>query len=163
MSDEIKIENKEQSLKLLNEMFKKWDNFLSKMTPEEASTKSFHKNRTIKDDIAHLYLWQRITNARIEAGIENSSPNLDFLPKNFDIEGENADPINEWIYMEYVNKNWTEIYTSWKNNFLELIKLVGKCDEKVLLAKFEWIQGYPLMAVVSGTYEHHKEHIEKIL
>lgn len=166
ISNEIEFTDKKQAVSKLSELFTLWTNYLSPLTTEQATTISFHANRTIKDDIAHLYIWQKVSVARFEAALNNSSPNFDFWSNDFDMESdEHLNSINEWIYTSNANKSWSEIFQAWKDNFQHLLTLAEKFDQETLLksAKYSWLDGYPLIAVLSGTYNHHKGHLDKVL
>ena len=165
MSEGFRFTSKIQALDYLNDIYKKWVAKLSKITEKEASILSFHSDRTLKDDIAHLFFWQKVSTARLEAGLTNKTPNLQFWPKEFEIkEIGDVTEANDWIYRSNAQKNWSQIYSEWTDNFSHLLELTEKCSEEILLAegKFSWIDGYPLMAVLLGTYLHHKEHLEKL-
>ena len=60
MVSEIEFTTKQQGLDYLNEIFTLWDYKISKMTEGTAATTSIHPHRFIKDDIAHLWIWQRV-------------------------------------------------------------------------------------------------------
>lgn len=165
MSSKIEFTSKKQSIALLTEMFNKWNDKLAILTDNQASNLSFHANRSIKDDVSHLWLWQRISNARMEAAVTNKSPNLDWWPKKFDPESEtDLIKINDWIYQSNKDKPWSNVYNDWKDGFLRLINLANQINENDLLntSKFPWLKGYPLIAVLFGSYDHHREHFEKL-
>lgn len=165
MTPDVEFSSKNQALLSLSEIYNKWNKFLSDLNDNQASTLSVHSNRTIKDDIGHLYMWQRVSVARIDAALKNSDPHFNFWPKEFDLEVDNdLVKINEWIYNSNLHKSWVEVYNSWSENFLLFISLCEKINEQILLqrSKFSWLQDYPLIAVLSGSYNHHREHFEKI-
>ncbi len=165
MVNEVEFTAKQQALTLLNEIFSLWDNKLFNMTEKYVLSTSVHPHRTIKDDIAHLWIWQRVSVARLEAALSEQEPVLDWLPKGLDLESDSdLHQINEWIFDSNKDKSWSEVYQSWRTNFLHLISLSDKIDESTLLesSKFLWLDGYPLIAVLAGTYNHHTEHFEKL-
>lgn len=165
MSSDLEFTSKQQSLELLNEIFTLWDNKISNLTEQYASTTSVHPHRSIKDDIAHLWTWQRISVARLEAALSQTKPSFDWAPKELDFASEsNLHQINEWIFESNKDTSWSEIYETWRSNFLRFIDLTKQIDELLLLetSKFEWLDGYPLIAVLSGSYNHHKEHFKKL-
>ena len=165
MSTETGFTSKKQAMEGLTEIFNIFNEKLSQLNAQQVSNLSVHKDRTIKDDVAHLYMWQRVSIARMEAALKNTEPELGFWPKQFNPESkQDLDSINEWIYLSNIQKTWSDLYKIWKENFLQFLKLAEKIDEKSLLqpSKFTWLKGYPLIAVLYGSYNHHKEHLEKI-
>ncbi|MFX1254302.1 MAG: ClbS/DfsB family four-helix bundle protein [Promethearchaeota archaeon] len=165
MSPEIEFKDKKQSIGLLREIFNSWNDQLSKMTENQVVVKRFQSNRSIKDDLAHLWIWQKISVARMEGALNNKSPNLDWWPDEFDPESEaDLEKINEWIYEINMKKSWSNVYKDWKEGFSRLISLAEKINENDLLnpEKFPWLKGYPLIAVLQGSYDHHAEHLEKL-
>ena len=164
MDPEIEFSTKEKGLMHLNEIFSLWNNKISKMTEHYATTTSIHAHRSIKDDIVHLWIWQRVSVARMEAGLSQSEPTFDWWPEGLDPESEaDLEQINDWIYDSFKDKAWSEVYRDWHSNFSRLISLTEQINEDILLdsSKFKWLNGHPLRAVLYGTYEHHKEHFEK--
>ena len=165
MTVEITFTNKKQSLDLLTDIFNRWNYHLTRMTEDEVFTRAVHPTRSIKDDVAHVWFWQRLTVARTKAVVNNSTPNFDWWPHEIDRESAEDSVINEWIFKTYLQKPWSEVYKDWKEGFVQLITLTEQIDEKDLLdpKKFLWLKGYPLIVVLSGSYNHHRIHLEKIL
>ncbi|MFW9856834.1 MAG: ClbS/DfsB family four-helix bundle protein [Candidatus Thorarchaeota archaeon] len=160
---EIKFRDKNQSIGLLKEMFNTWKNHLSELTENQAFVKRPYSSRSIKDDVAHLWIWQRISVARIEGALNNKSPDLDWWPEEFDPESEaDLEKINKWIYEINREKSWKRVYKDWKEGFSRLISLAEKVNENDLVDtdRFSWFEGYPLIAVLEGSYDHHAEHLE---
>ncbi len=164
MSPEIEFKDKKQSIGFLKEMFNSWKDQLSKITEDQVVVKRSHSDRSIKDDLSHLWIWQKISIARMEAALKNKNPNLDWWPDEFDPESESdLEKINEWIYETNMKKSWSNVYKDWKEGFSRLISLAEKINENDLLNhdKFSWLNGYPVIAVLQGSYNHHVEHLEK--
>jgi hypothetical protein len=56
------------------------------------------------------------------------------------------------------------VYRKWREGFLRFLE-AGKAipeEEMVDTGRYPWLKGYPLLAVLEGSYEHHKEHRESI-
>ena len=157
---------KDHILAALREQFESWQEVLASMSEEEISTSQLPANWTVKDDVAHLWAWQQRTIARMEAALFNREPELpQWLPEvNPDIEG-NTDKVNAWLYETYRERPWHEVHQKWKKGFTRLLGLSQGIPEKDLLAtgKYPWLRGAPLVAVLLGTYDHHQEHLEKLL
>jgi len=65
---------KEHILAALREQFNSWDELLASMSEEQIAAPHFDYNWSIKDVIAHLWGWQQISTARMEAGALDREP-----------------------------------------------------------------------------------------
>lgn len=158
--------SKAEYLKMLKNEFDNWDNLLSHTDEKRATTLEFGGYHTIKDIVGHLTAWQELTLARLNAALAGTDPIKPVWLKGGDPDHEpNIDQYNETIYMMYQRKTWDEVYKEWKNRYQEVLKMVEKIAETDLMAeeKYAWLKEYPLMAVLSGTLEHHKEHYRPLL
>jgi hypothetical protein len=161
------MSDKTQTITMLREEFNRWEELLAGMSEEQITGSKLHSNRSIKDEVAHLWVWQRISVARIEAAVNNKEPGLAWWPERFDPEAEeDLDEINEWIYETNREKAWSQVYKDWREGCLRFIELAEKVSEKDLLdpQKYTWLEGHPLILVLQGSYEHHHEdHLEPLL
>jgi hypothetical protein len=158
--------DKAQSIALLKDEFERWDSMLANLSDEQAAS-TLYANRSIKDDVAHLWAWQRISVARVEAAVNDSEPNLEWFPAEFTPESEDdLHAINEWMYQISKDIPWSEVYQRWRNGFLRFIDLAEQVPEADLLAvgHYPWLADYPLIAVLEGAYDHHHtEHLGHLL
>jgi len=78
---------------------------------------------------------------------------------------ENRDRYNDWIYQAYHEQPWSSVHRIWREGFLRFLELGQAIPEDDLLAagKYPWLEGYPLYAVLQGSYEHHDEHLDPLL
>ena len=67
---------KDHILRALREQFNHWEELLLSMSEEQISAAHFDDDWSIKDVIAHLWAWQQISIARIEAAMHNREPEL---------------------------------------------------------------------------------------
>ena len=60
---------------------------------------------------------------------------------------------------------WTQIYTQWRTAFSHFLELGAALPEPALLdaSRYAWLNGYSLADVLLGSYDHHQEHLEKLL
>ena len=65
---------KEHILAALQEQFARWEELLTRLSEEEITAPQFDLDWSIKDVIAHLWAWQQISIARMEAGVLDSKP-----------------------------------------------------------------------------------------
>lgn len=157
---------KDHILTALREQFDRWEELLANLSDEQIITPHFDENWSIKDVIAHLWAWQQISIARMEAAVLNRSPELPTWVAELhgDWEG-NGDQTNAWVYETYHQKPWSEVYRNWREGFLRFIASGQPISEKDLLDgdRYPWMKGYPLAIILLASYDHHQEHLEKLL
>jgi hypothetical protein len=119
---------------------------------------------TVKDILAHLMAWQQRTRARCKAVLNNREPDFPKWPAGLDPNAEDVDTINAWIYESHRSRPWEQVYQDWKDGFQELLDVAQDIPESDLIAseKYTWLHGYSMAAILIATYDHHKEHLEKL-
>jgi hypothetical protein len=156
---------KEHILAALREKFNSWEELLAGLREEQIIAPRFDLDWSIKDVIAHLWAWQQISIARMEAGVQDREPEF---PK-WMLEGvenweENPDQVNAVIFEQQHGKPWPEIQGNWRSGFLRFLELGSKISERDLLdgERYTWLKGYSLAAILIASYDHHQEHFEKL-
>lgn len=156
---------KDHILAALREEFERWELLLSSLSEEEITAPHFDLDWSIKNVMAHLWAWQQISVARLEAGVQNHEPEY---PKWIVSLGEDweedSDHVNALTHEQNHGKPWSEIYKNWKNGFLRLLELGDEISERNLLDgdRYPWMKGYSLAAILISSYSHHQEHLEKM-
>lgn len=151
------MQTKSELLALLREEFGRWDQMLARLGDEQVQA-IVYDNRAIKDEVAHLWMWQRISGARVKAALEGTEPDLSWWHEEYEPEDEDhINDINEWIYQSNKATDWSTVYADWRSGFQEFIEMASTVPEADLtdVEKYAWLNGYPLMAVLDGTYDHH--------
>jgi hypothetical protein len=157
---------KEHILAALREQFNNWEKLLVSISNEQIITPHFDYNWSIKDVIAHLWAWQQISIARMEGGLQDREPDF---PKWITELGEewedNADKVNALTFETNHEKPWSEIYQNWKNGFLRFLELGKEISERDLIdgGRYLWLNGYSLAFILVASYDHHQEHLEKLV
>jgi len=157
---------KEHILAALREQFDSWEELLASLKEEQITTPHFDYDWSIKDVIAHLWAWQQISIARMEAGLQDQEPEFPkWVAELGEDWGENADQTNAWIYETYHEQPWSKVYQNWKHGFLRFLELGEPIAEKDLLDgdRYSWLKGYSLAFILVASYNHHQEHLEKLL
>jgi hypothetical protein len=155
----------EHILAALREQFTRWEELLAHLSAEQITTPSFDLDWSVKDVINHLWGWQQISVARMNAGLLNREPEfptwLIQFPGNWD---EDASQTNAWIYKNFHNRSWSETYQNWREGFFRLLSLGEMLSERNVLDgdRYAWLNGYSLAAILVASYEHHQEHLEKL-
>ena len=153
-------------LTALREQFDQLEELLASLSEEQLTTPNFDDNWSIKDIVNHLWGWQQISAARVKAGVLNREPEFPDWLVNFPGDwDEDANQTNAWIYKNFHNQTWPETNKNWKEGFLHLLDLGEKLSERYLLDgdRYLWLKGYSLAFVLVASYEHHQEHLEKII
>ncbi len=150
----------------LKEQFTRWEELLKNLSEEQITISRFDDNWSIKDVIAHLWGWQQISIARIVAAKLNQEP--EFPKWIMEMDGnweENANQTNAWIYETHHTKSWSEVYQNWRVGFLKLLASAEPVPEKDLLdgSRYSWLKGYSLAFILVASYDHHQEHLEKMI
>ncbi|HST03828.1 MAG TPA: ClbS/DfsB family four-helix bundle protein [Chloroflexia bacterium] len=160
------MNNKQQILTLLKDIFNRWDELLTGMSEEQITAPQSPSDWSIKDEIAHLWGWQQRTLARSEAALHNREPAYPAWPGELDPDlEENLDRINTWIYETNRDKPWSSVYADWRTQFLRILELSEQLPENDLLdpGRYKWMGEYSLLESLEGTHEHHAEHLEELL
>jgi hypothetical protein len=156
---------KEHILAALSEQFHRWEELLSGLGETQITTPQFDLNWSIQDVVAHLWGWQQISLARMDAGRLACEPKfpkwITDLPGNWE---EDADRTNAWIYKTQHEIPWPQVYEIWRKGYLQLLESAGSIPEKDLLNgdRYPWLKGYSLADILLASYDHHQEHLEKI-
>jgi hypothetical protein len=156
---------KEHILAALREKFDRWEELLTSLSEKEITAPQFDLDWSIKDVIAHLWAWQQISIARMEAGVLDSKPAYPgwILSIGKDWE-EDADRVNALTFDTNHEKPWSEVYENWRTGYLRFLDLGTKISERNLLDsdRYSWLKGYSLAFILVASYEHHQEHLEKL-
>jgi len=157
--------DKEEIVANLRDVFEGWGEFLAGLSEEQITARNLPSDLSIKDVVGHLRAWQQVSNARLEAAIEDREPVYPAWTKGLDLDAEeNTEPFNARIHEEYLNQPWPQVYGGWREGFLRFLALAEAVPEKGLseLGHYSWLANYPLSAVLEGSYEHHTEHLQEI-
>jgi len=161
------VKNKKQILTMLKNEFNLWEELLASMSEEQITAPQLPSNLSIKDVIAHLWAWQQLSIARMEAALHDREPAFSIWPAGLDPDSEDdLDPINTWIHETYRERAWSSVYRDWREGFQRFMELGQAIPEKDLLeaGRYSWMEGQPLSLILLGSYEHHhEEHLEPLL
>jgi hypothetical protein len=157
---------KDHILTGLREQFNRWEELLAGMGVDQITAPLLPSDWSTKDNIAHLKAWQQRSIARLEAALANREPEFPrWLPgQDPDAEGI-TDRTNAWIYETYREQPWSKVHQDWREGFLHFLESGEGISEKDLLdaGRYPWLKGYPLAYILLASYDHHQEHLEKLL
>jgi hypothetical protein len=157
------MSDKQALLAALREEFNRWEALLASLGEEQITAPQLADNWSIKDVIAHLRAWQQRSVARLEAALLGRAPEYPSWPAQFDPEAEGQPhDLNAWLYATYRDRSWPNVHRDWHEGFQRFLELGEAIPEKDLLeaGRYPWLEGYALIAVLQGSYEHHREHAE---
>jgi hypothetical protein len=157
---------KDHILMALREQFNSWEDLLASMSDEQITARRLASNWAVKDVMAHLMAWQQRSIARFDAARLNREPEFPRWLAGSDPEAEdNTEQINAWIYNTYRDQSWSEVHQNWRDGFLRFLELGEGISERDLLdsGRYPWLDGHPLAWILLASYDHHQEHLEKLL
>lgn len=157
------MNDKQHILTALREEFNRWEELLANLSEPQITAPQLPENWSIKDVVAHLRAWQQRSIARLEAALLDRAPEYPAWPAQLDpeMEGQPHD-LNAWLYAQHRDQPWSSVHQDWSEGFRRFLELGAALPEKDLLDadKYPWLEGYALIDVLQGSYEHHQEHAE---
>jgi hypothetical protein len=158
-------EDKREILDKLRAEYASWEATLAGLSEAQA-TRSYVEGVSLKDELAHLWAWQQISRAHVRAAVQGRTPAYPTWPTQI-VPGDEGDldAINAWIQTTYGDQSWARIYADWRAGFQDFLVLIEAVDADALFAPghYAWLNGFRLVDVLIGSYEHHQEHREELL
>jgi hypothetical protein len=158
--------DRQELLSRVRAVFDSWQKLLAGICEEEITAQPFPAGWSIKDVIAHLRAWQQISIAPLEAAVLNTTPVFPTWLAGFDpfFAEEHTDAFNARIYELTHDQPWSIVHRAWKDGYQRFLDLAEAIPEKEIFdaKRYEWLNGYPLSAVIEGSCEHHQEHLEDL-
>lgn len=153
-------------LAAMREEFEHWEKVLASLNDAQINTPVPPSELAVKDELAHLWAWQQRSRARLEAAVQGGEPQMPQWIPGVDAEDEEStDRINAWIFATNRDLPWPTIHEKWRNGYLRLLELGDAMPEPTLLdsSRYSWMAGYPIAFVLVASYDHHQEHLDKLL
>ena len=164
---------KNHMLAALREEFNQWEKVLADLNEAQLTVTPQADELSIKDELAHLWAWQQRSIARLEAGLNNAEPKMPSWwpdatvtrPEASSTHEEDTNQVNARIYETYRDHPWATVYAQWHTGFLRFLAVGEQIPEPALLdaSRYAWLSGYSLADVLIGSYDHHQEHLGKLL
>src|SRR5512133_1594906 len=98
---------KEHILAALREQFERWEELLASLSEEQITAPHFDRDWSIKDVMAHLWAWQQISSARLEAGALDREPEFPKWVVSLENWEEDADRVNALTFERNHGKPWS--------------------------------------------------------
>jgi hypothetical protein len=157
------MDSKASLIAAMRDMYERWEALLARLDGDQITLPTQDSGLSNKDVVAHLHAWQQLTIVRVQSALADGEPEMPAWLEGGDPEFEDLiDTYNARIYQVNQHLSWSAVHQAWKTGFLRLIELSEAVPEEDLLApgRYPWLNGYPLAAVLTGTIEHHAEHLE---
>ncbi len=146
--------------------FDQWEELLAGMSDEQITSPRSPSPWSVKDEIAHLWAWQQRSIARVEAALHDHEPEFPEWVVGLDPDDEgNTEPINTWIYEKHRDLPWPQVHAMWREGYLRFLESGKGIAEMHLLnsGKYPWLRGCPLAFIYLASYDHHQEHLDKLI
>jgi len=160
------MNHKPELITAVRQDFQRWEGLLAGLSEEQALAPLPSSHWSTKGVIAHLWAWQQISIARLEAAVSNEEPQFPEWLAGRDPDAEdNVQKCNESVYQAYRDDPWLSVLEVWKQGPVRFLDLAESIPEQDLLqvSRYAWLKDYPLSAVISNSYDHHKEHFAALL
>jgi hypothetical protein len=157
---------KHHILAALKEEFSAWEELLGGMSEAQITAPQLPSDMSVKDIIAHLWAWQQRSIARLKAARLDQEPEFPKWPATLDPNSEgDTDQVNAWIYETHHDQPWSSVHQDWSEGFQQCLDLAEGISERDLLdtERYTWLKDYPLVFMLLASYDHHQEHLEKVL
>lgn len=154
MSEPIRPADKAALLANIQAGYAQLEALLASLSEEQMTIPGVNGSWSVKDNLAHLTVWQSYQAARQEgvlSGIEPSDP----------VPGiETEDEINEYIYQQYKNRPLAEVLADFRASYQRVLTATQALSWEALNEPFPWYDNnVPVGAYTIGdTYGHYEEH-----
>lgn len=151
----------------LRAVFDKWEKLLAGMSEGEITARLDPGKWSISEVITHLWAWQQISIARLEAVRLNTDPQLPAWLGGADpfYAEDHVNDFNARIQETQNGQSWSRRYRDWRKGFLRFLELAEATGDSDMMdaKRYPWLGGYALSTVLQGSCEHHQEHLDHIL
>jgi hypothetical protein len=159
------MDDKTRALSALRAIFDGWKELTGRLLEPEA-TVALADGLSVKEVVGHLYAWQLLSIARLEAARAGGEPALPDWVAGGDPDSEaDLEAYNARIRAQYGRRPWDETRRAWRDGFLRLLALAEAIPAEDLTdrGRYPWLNGYAPIDVLWGTHGHHQEHLEGLV
>lgn len=158
------MDDKARALVALRDIFNQWKSLLGSLREPEL-TAPLPGGLSVKDEVAHLRAWQMVTIARLEAAQFGREPVYPDWTSGDPDDEPATDAYNRHIQDAWRGRPWDEVFRAWRDGYLRVLALAEAIPADALTdpARYPWLDGRPLIDVLWGTDEHHREHLAELV
>jgi hypothetical protein len=152
-------------LTALSEQIETYTTWIAWMDDQKAAIALSPSVWDSRDVLTHCWFWQQRSNERMAAAVESREPVFIRLPAGMQYNREeDIDAVNAWSAAEFRESDWQRAWQRWQQGYKHLLETAAKIPQAALLdsGRYPWMNGYPLMNVLLGTYDHHVEHMDEL-
>jgi hypothetical protein len=147
--------SKAELLDKMQQGYGEFEDLLASLSEEQMLTPNVNGGWSIKDNIAHLTVWQNYLLNRLQGVIDGSTSE----PKFLSLTGT-EDEENEQIYQQNKDRSLADVLADFRSSYQSVLATIQAMSEESLNGTFPWStsdrQVWPL--IVGNTYEHYAEH-----
>jgi hypothetical protein len=135
--------------------YSQFEALLTSLSQQQMTTPGVNAAWSVKDNIAHLTVWQDYMSSRLQGLLEGKLSMPEFMP-----QFTNEDEVNEYFYQQDKDRALAEVLAAFRASYQRVLAAVQAVEEQVLNAPIPWSKSdRPVWAAIAGnTYEHYEEH-----
>ncbi len=158
MSEPIKPADKAALLANIQVGYDQFETLLASLHEEQMTIPGVNGSWSVKDNLAHLSVWQSYQAARLQGIVDGAEP-PDPAPGL-----ETIDEENEYFYQQYKDRPLAEVLADFRASYQRVLAATQALSWEALNEPFPWDDNdVPVGAYVIGnTYGHYEEHRELI-
>jgi hypothetical protein len=147
--------SKAELLDKVQQGYGQFEDLLASLSEEQMTVPKVNDGWSIKDNIAHLTVWQNYLLSRLRGVIDGSTSEPEFL-----LAAGTEDEENEQIYQQNKDRALADVLTDFRASYQTVLATLQSMSEESLNGTFPWSssdkQVWPV--IVGNTYEHYAEH-----
>ncbi|HZO74378.1 MAG TPA: ClbS/DfsB family four-helix bundle protein [Ktedonobacteraceae bacterium] len=148
--------SKDRLLELMRNGFAQFESLLAPLSEEQMTTPGVNDAWSVKDNLAHLTVWQWHALKLLQAVKDHVAPVDQY-------EGMTEDQQNERIYQQNKDRLLSEVQSEFRSSFEQLLAGVQSLTQEELEKPQSWLGERPVWPyVVGNTYGHYDEHTQII-
>jgi hypothetical protein len=153
------VPSKSELLDLIDREETFWNQFVAEIGQERMLEPGATDQWSFKDVVAHLNGWRARTLIRLDAARHDRRPAPP--PWSAHVGEDDTQDINDWIYKTSRNQPLQEVLDTYTQSFQHMRDAVAALSDQDLTerGRYNWLEGEPLAAVITASFEHlHEEH-----
>ncbi len=160
------VSSKRSLIDSLRAVFDSWQTFVTGVEEKDLTARPGSGKWSVAEVITHLTAWQQVSISRLEAALLDADPRFPAWLRGADpfYAEEHVDEFNERIRDDHHAEPWASRYAAWQAGFLRFLELAETVPDSLMFdaGRYSWLRGYPLAAVLEGSWEHHRDHLERV-
>jgi hypothetical protein len=166
--------NKAELLTKMQAGYARFETLLASLSEEQMTIPDVNSNWSIKDNIAHITIWQDYLLEQLQGILTGKKPSQ-FLPDlSLPDDLSDIDEVNKYIHQKQKDRPLAEVLTAFRASYQRTLEAVKTVGEENLNVTPPWggkddpiwlliTSDDPVWHIIaSNTYEHYKEHSDII-